>query len=189
MKRLKINEDSGTNDLSNNHDADVTEREGNNYDKSNNDNSNSKSDASDIIKNENNVFNHDDQLLQYLEDENIKDKIIVYSDIDLDLVSKYSVIKIIRLEEFKKEFFSIKEVGARQPLLVYGEASHVFLKNFENLFQFWFKNLLTIDYDTLFSICDIKEKDNDDNDNSDIDIENKDNKFKDMLIENEIIKE
>lgn len=145
-----------------------------------------KEDDSEEKNNDNNIFKNEDGFLNYLMDEGVKDKIIVFSDIDLILTSKFTTIKVVPLEEFKKHFFSIREAEFRQPIIIYGEACHVFFKKFETLFQFWFRNILTIDYDILMSLCDIddvEDKRSIEQDESSVLVSN-DNRFNDLLREN-----
>lgn len=142
----------------------------------------------DLEKNDsdNNIFKNEDGFLNYLMDEGVKDKIIVFSDIDLILTSKFSTIKVVPLEEFKEQFFSIREAEFRQPIIIYGEACHAFFKKFETLFQFWFRNILTIDYDILMSLCNIdsvEDKQTIEQDQNSV-LVNSDNKFSDLLKEN-----
>lgn len=136
--------------------------------------------------NNNNIFKNEDGFLNYLMDEGVKDKIIVYSDIDLILTSKFTTIRVVPLEEFKEHFFSIKEAEFRQPIIIYGEACHVFFKKFETLFQFWFRNILTIDYDILMSLCDIDNVGDEQTIKQDESsaLVNNDNRFNDLLKEN-----
>lgn len=133
-----------------------------------------------------NIFKNEDGFLNYLMDEGIKDKIIVFSDIALDLTSKFTTIRVVTLEEFKEQFFSIREAEFRQPIIIYGEACHAFFKKFETLFQFWFRNILTIDYDILMSLCDINDTEDEQKTEQDEDniLVNNDNKFNSLLKEN-----
>lgn len=89
-----------------------------------------------------------------------KTRIIIYSDLNYEVISNNTNVLVIKLEDFQTNFFSIDEIFLRAPLGYYGQASKDFIHKYEPLLQYWFRSIICIDYDLFVNLTSIIDDNN-----------------------------
>lgn len=90
---------------------------------------------------------------------------LIYSDIEEDVEQKANITKVIRLDDFKKNFFEILSSYKINKFLLYGEGTGNFFEMFEHLFSFLCDYIITISYEEFCEIVEFKKSSDDQNEN------------------------